>query len=119
MLNLKTGRGIALALVCLCILGVMPIITNSRPAEFSALSFALFLSIWQVLFGLPLFLWEFRSGSGGIFSLRNEERRTVRTITVTLILKERFNIVRPDCYSGFSHRQVFKNLQRVQYETLP
>lgn len=92
MLNLKTGRGIALALVCLCILGVMPIITNSRPAEFSALSFALFLSIWQVLFGLPLFLWEFRSGSGGIFSLRNEERRTVRTITVTLITGMMFGL---------------------------
>ncbi len=84
-MNSGTGRGIALALVCLCILGAMPIIANSRPVEFSALSFALFLSIWQVVFGLPLFLWEIRSGSGGIFSTRSREHRTIRTVVVTLI----------------------------------
>lgn len=50
--------GVALALVCLVILGVMPVITDSRPAAFGALSFAFFLSIWQLVFALPLFIGE-------------------------------------------------------------
>jgi len=84
VLNPKTGCGISLALVCLCILGTMPIIANSRPAEFGALSFALFLSIWQVIFGLPLLIWELCSQNKGIFSSGDEERRTARTVVVTL-----------------------------------
>ncbi len=92
MLNPKAGHGISLALACLCILGAMPIIANSRPLEFNALSFALFLSFWQVLFGLPLFLWELRSGASGVFSSRNQEHRTVRTISVTLITGMMFGL---------------------------
>ena len=38
--------GIGLAGVCLCILGVMPVISNSRPEGFDALGFAFFLSVW-------------------------------------------------------------------------
>lgn len=88
----RSGHGVTLALVCLCLLGAMPIIANSRPAEFSALSFALFLSIWQILFGLPLFLWEIRSGNSGIFSASSQERRTLRTVTVTLLTGMMFGL---------------------------
>lgn len=59
--------GIALAFVCLCILGVMPVIANSRPADFSALGFAFLLSVWQFIFALPVFAWELRSDRRGIF----------------------------------------------------
>lgn len=60
MLLSKTGVGIALALVCLVILGVMPILSNSRPEDFGALEFAFLLSVWQLIFAAPLTLWEAR-----------------------------------------------------------
>lgn len=50
--------GVMLALVCLVILGVMPVIADSRPAAFGALSFAFFLSVWQFIFALPLVIRE-------------------------------------------------------------
>ncbi|MEM9473455.1 MAG: DMT family transporter [Pseudomonadota bacterium] len=91
-MNSKIGRGVSLALVCLCILGAMPVIANSRPAEFSALSFALFLSIWQVVFGLPLFVWELRSGRSGIFSMNRRADNALRAVTVTLITGVMFGL---------------------------
>lgn len=78
--------GISLAFVCLTILGVMPIISNSRPADFDALSFAFFLSAWQLLCSLPLVIGELASGNKGIFApdLANDlRRRTIRTILLT------------------------------------
>lgn len=91
-LRSRTGSGILLALVCLCILGAMPIIANSRPADFSPLSFALFLSIWQVVFGLPLFLWELASKNRGIFSPGVIELKASRTIAVTLVTGVMFGL---------------------------
>lgn len=41
-------RGIALALACLVILGIMPVISGSRPETFDALIFAFYLSVWQL-----------------------------------------------------------------------
>lgn len=50
--------GVALALLCLVILGAMPILSNARPAGFDGLTFAIWLTIWQLLAALPLFLIE-------------------------------------------------------------
>ncbi|WP_084175083.1 EamA family transporter [Afifella pfennigii] len=78
--------GISLSLVCLTILGVMPIIANSRPAGFGALSFALFLSLWQVLFSLPLVARELASANKGIFAAGlapGLKRRTIAIIVLT------------------------------------
>jgi drug/metabolite transporter (DMT)-like permease len=50
--------GIALALLCLGILGVMPILSNARPAGFDGLTFAIWLTVWQLVAALPLFLME-------------------------------------------------------------
>lgn len=78
--------GIAYAFVCLSILAVMPIISNSRPADFDALSFAFFLSIWQILFSLPLFLREIGSAEKGIFGANlapDFKRRTIAIILLT------------------------------------
>lgn len=79
---MKTG--IVLALVCLCILSVMPVISNSRPAGFSALSFAFYLSVWQVVFAAPPFVLELWSGRRGIFSVSLTPGQTGRSIGVAL-----------------------------------
>jgi drug/metabolite transporter (DMT)-like permease len=76
--------GLSLAFVCLTILGVMPIISNSRPVGFDALSFAFFLSAWQVLFSLPLVGGELASRNKGIFAADLAPALRRRTITIIL-----------------------------------
>lgn len=77
--------GIALAFVCLLILGVMPIITNGRPAGSAALTFALYLSVWQFLFSIPLFAAELRSANKGIFQAGLSPAQQKRTLAITLV----------------------------------
>ena len=66
--------GISLVFVCLFILGVMPVISNARPAAFAALSFAFFLSLRQLLFSLPLLAREIASEKKGIFAAAKKPR---------------------------------------------
>lgn len=80
-----TKLGISLAFVCLGILGVMPIISNSRPAAFDALSFAFFLSVWQLIFSLPLVMREVTSQDKGIFTADLTGHLRRRTITIILL----------------------------------
>ncbi len=54
MNNKNFTKGVVLSLVSLLLLGIMPIISNSRPMEIDALSFALYLSIWQLIFSVPV-----------------------------------------------------------------
>ena len=78
--------GIGFAFVCLMILGTMPVIANNRPADFGALSFAFYLSVWQLLFSLPLVLRERASADRGIFGAglpRDLRRRTIAIILAT------------------------------------
>lgn len=81
--------GVAFALVCLILLGVMPIITNGRPPGFGALIFALALSLWQFLFSLPLFAVEWRNSEHGIFrrtpSLAGQRRIFLITLFTGLL----------------------------------
>ena len=79
------GLGIALAFVCLFILGGMPIISNSRPPGFDALSFAAFLSVWQLLFSLPLAAREIASPDKGIFGAQVAPGLRRRTIAIILL----------------------------------
>ena len=60
-------RGIGYAFVCLFLLGFLPIITNSRPSELNALNFAFYLSLWELISSLPIFISELRGKSKGIF----------------------------------------------------
>ena len=76
--------GIALAFVCLCILGVMPIIANSRPGDFNALGFAFLLSVWQSVFAVPLFVAGLRGRDRGIFGTRLRRRERRRALWVAL-----------------------------------
>jgi len=81
------GAGVAYAFACLLILGVMPIIANSRPADFDALTFAFFLSVWQVVFAVPLVVREAASADNrGIFGAQLDpalKRRTIAIIIAT------------------------------------
>lgn len=85
MANTRTRSGISLAVVSLGILGLMPVISNSRPEDFSALGFAFFLSVWQFIFAVPLFVRELRSDDKGIFQASFEPREKRRIIMVTLV----------------------------------
>ena len=80
----RTGTGIALSLVCLCILGGMPVISNSRPDDFSALGFAFFLSVWQLVFAVPLFVHELGADDKGIFGASFSLRERRRVLLVVL-----------------------------------
>lgn len=57
--------GIILAFLCLVILGAMPILSNARPDGFDGLTFAVWLTFWQFLAALPLFLLEAAARRGG------------------------------------------------------
>ncbi|MCG8694437.1 MAG: DMT family transporter [Minwuiales bacterium] len=85
MASQNPKAGVSLAFVCLFILGVMPIISNSRPAGFDALSFAFFLSVWQLLFSLPLVLREVASPNKGIFDSGLPSRLRRRTVAIILL----------------------------------
>lgn len=84
--------GIMLALICLCILGVMPIISNSRPSDFDALGFALFLSLWQSVFAVPLFAAELVSPNRGIFGVSYGRMERWRAIAVALVTGAMFGL---------------------------
>ena len=92
-MNHKTaGTGVPLAFLCLCILGVMPIISNSRPVQFDALGFALFLSAWQLVFSLPSLAAELASSNKGIFAARLPRRIRRRTIVIILLTGALFGL---------------------------
>ena len=81
--------GVVLALTCLAILGAMPVISNSRPDGFSALSFALFLSVWQVIAATPLFVKDSTGAERGVFSpglCRARRRRAVGIVLATGVI---------------------------------
>ncbi|MCP4317928.1 MAG: DMT family transporter [Hyphomicrobiales bacterium] len=80
----SVGKGIALSLISLSLLGVMPVISNLRPSDVGALSFAFALSVWQVIFALPVFGFELKSGTMGIFGVDLSQRERTRMIAVAL-----------------------------------
>ncbi len=82
----NTARGISLSFLCLAILGLMPIISNSRPGEFTALGFATFLSFWQLVCSLPLVTKEFVQSRGFTWQstlLDGKQRRAVLIVLGT------------------------------------
>ncbi|MGP1397615.1 MAG: DMT family transporter [Inquilinaceae bacterium] len=88
----SVGKGIALSLVCLVLLGTMPIISNLRPPAIDALTFALALSVWQVVFALPVFAVELTRGTPGIFGLDLLPRERRRMIYVALFTGALFGL---------------------------
>lgn len=88
----RPGIGIGLSLLCLCLLGIMPIISNGRPAGTGALVFAFWLSVWQLLFALPPLVREWRSGERGLLAEALPPSRKVRLIAVTVFTGALFGL---------------------------
>ncbi len=88
------GKGIVLSLVSLTLLGgVMPIISNLRPSDIGAMSFAFALSVWQVVFAAPVFGLELRRGTkGGVFGLDLSHRERGRMTLVALFTGALFGL---------------------------
>jgi drug/metabolite transporter (DMT)-like permease len=76
----------------LALLGVMPIISNLRPAALDALTFALALSVWQVVFALPAFGIELKRGTRGVFGVDLSSRERRRMILVALVTGALFGL---------------------------
>ena len=76
--------GILYSFMSLVLLGLMPVISNSRPGQLDALNFALYLSIWQLIFSLPLVFAELRLGKPGIFAAELSDREKTRTIAIIM-----------------------------------
>ncbi|MEM8572650.1 MAG: DMT family transporter [Pseudomonadota bacterium] len=88
----SVGKGVTLSLVSLALLGVMPIISNLRPSDVGALSFAFALSVWQVIFAGPVFALELRSGTRGIFGADLTLRERSRMVGVALFTGTLFGL---------------------------
>ena len=84
--------GISLSFVSLVLLGVMPIISNSRPMEISALNFALYLSIWQLLFSIPVLLIELKSNNRGILDANLSAILKKKTVSIILVTGAMFGV---------------------------
>jgi drug/metabolite transporter (DMT)-like permease len=86
------GLGIAFAFVCLGILGVMPVLADARPAAFDGLTFTIWLTFWQLVSALPLFVREQIGGRRGFFNTGIAPQRRTRTMVVALVTGAIFGI---------------------------
>jgi drug/metabolite transporter (DMT)-like permease len=76
--------GILSAFTCLGILGVLPILANARPAGFDGLTFTIWLTVWQILSALPLYLRERAQGQRGLFEAAGGGKSRSWTISVAV-----------------------------------
>ncbi len=86
------GKGIAFSLICLVLIGMMPIIANLRSSEVGALPFAFALSVWQSVFALPALGLELKSGTPGIFGVYLSRRERSWMIAVVLFTGALFGL---------------------------
>ena len=75
-------RGIFLSFISLLFLGILPIISNSRPSSLNALNFAFLLSLWELICSLPLFFIEMKKSHSGIFQKNLDMRISKKTLLV-------------------------------------
>lgn len=92
MVKTNIKAGVALSFVSLLLLGIMPIISNSRPMEISALNFSLYLSIWQLIFSTPVFLIEYKFSNRGIFNANLSSGLKKKTVLIILATGALFGI---------------------------
>ena len=63
----RRRTGVFFSFISLILLGILPIISNSRPTNLDALNFAFYLSLWELICSLPLFIIELKKSDKGIF----------------------------------------------------
>lgn len=88
--NIK--KGIILSFVSLILLGIMPIISNSRPMETGALNFALYLSVWQLIVATPVLLIEYRYANRGILDANLSGRLKRKTVLIIVATGALFGV---------------------------
>ncbi len=74
--------GIKLSFISLILLGILPIISNSRPSTLNALNFAFYLSFWELICSLPLFFYELPQSSVGIFQKSIDSKIQNKTLLI-------------------------------------
>lgn len=84
--------GVALALLCLGLLGVMPILSNARPAGPDGLTFTVWLTFWQLLAALPLFLVERARGRRRVAVIDGYHANRRRTGIIALVTGAMFGL---------------------------
>ncbi|MCB1503298.1 MAG: DMT family transporter [Bauldia sp.] len=84
-------RGVALALLCLLILGVMPILATARPAGTGSLVFTAWMTAWQLVASLPLLIREHAAGHRTLLGQVPDGRRG-RTAAVALVTGAMFGL---------------------------
>ena len=92
MFSSSAAKGILFSLTCLALLGMMPVISNARPAEIGALPFAFALSVWQVVFALPVFAAELSGRNKGVFGVRLSPRERWRFPLVAVLTGAMFGL---------------------------
>ncbi|KKN49666.1 hypothetical protein LCGC14_0640350 [marine sediment metagenome] len=80
--NPSRNKGIFLSFVSLILLGILPIISNSRPIELDALNFAFYLSFWELICSLPLLIIEMSHSDSGLFQKSLEKKVRNKTLIV-------------------------------------
>lgn len=85
-------KGIFLSLLCLLLLGTMPVIASSRPSGTDALVFACALSVWQVIFATPVLALERAGGERGIFGAALPGRAMLRISATALVTGAMFGL---------------------------
>ena len=76
--------GVISAFFCLGILGALPVLAVARPAGYDGLTFTIWLTIWQILSALPLYLSERARGQRGLFEAAAGGRSRGWTIAVAV-----------------------------------
>ncbi|MFX0065131.1 MAG: DMT family transporter [Candidatus Hermodarchaeota archaeon] len=74
--------GVILSFVSLFLLGMLPIISNSRPSSLNALNFAFYLSFWELACSLPLSGYEMTKSDKGIFKKPLDSKIRKKTLVV-------------------------------------
>lgn len=92
MFQRSIAKGVILSFGSLALLGVMPVISNSRPAGVDALTFAFALSFWQTFFAAPVMALERRGGQQGIFGATMPPREIWRVMTIGLLTGMMFGL---------------------------
>jgi drug/metabolite transporter (DMT)-like permease len=78
----KRNIGVSLSFVSLILLGILPIISNSRPSALDTLNFAFYLSFWELICSLPLLFYELTHNRRGIFQNSLDSKIRNRTFLV-------------------------------------